>query len=346
MGLGTLKDFSPKEAGKRARDANQMLADRKDPIEVRLAARDADRRERDENQTFKKASQEYLKVHISGWKNPKHIKQWESTLESYAYPTLGPRPLKAIDEALINGALAANWSRVPETTNRVKQRIKKIIAWVKAGKPLPRRKENRHVNHHASMPYPELPAFWQDLTKREGIAARALQFLILTAARTNEVTGAVWDEIKLADKVWVIPPERMKMSRPHRVPLSDAALAILKALPREKGNKFVFCSLTEPGKALSNMAMSMLLRRMGHDDITVHGFRSTFRTWAGEKTSFPHDVIELCLAHQVGTKVTRAYQRSDLLEKRRPLMATWAKFASAKPVKVSGNNVVALRAGA
>ena len=209
-------------------------------------------------------------------------------------------------------------------------------------KLLPARSKVQKVEHHAALPYAELGAFVADLRNRDGTASRALEFGILTAARSGEVRGAKWREIDLVGKVWTIPGDRMKAGKEHRVPLSDAAVALLKAIPRVKGSDFVFPA--PRGGALSDMALSAVLKRMERNGLTVHGFRSTFRDWAGETTAYPREVIEHALAHQLKDKAEAAYQRGDLLAKRARLMSDWAKYC-AKATK-SGENVVALKQGA
>lgn len=329
MGIGALSDFTLKEARERARTARQKLADGIDPIEHRLAERDAKRTEAAASTTFKQAAEQYLALYSDGWRNAKHRQQWTNTLRDYAYPAIGARPVRAIDAALINEALAPIWPTIPETASRVKQRIERVVQWVKEGKPLPKPGAGKRVNHHKAMPWQELPAFMVALRPRDGISPRALEFLILTAARTGEVIGATWDEIDMKEKVWVVPADRMKAARPHRVPLSDRAIEILESLPREDGNPHVFIGGAK-GKPLSNMALLQLMR--GTDSEYVpHGFRSTFKDWCSETTNYPNIVSEQALAHAIGDKVEAAYRRGDLFEKRKRLMRDWAKFCETVP---------------
>lgn len=208
---------------------------------------------------------------------------------------------------------------------------------------LPARGQIQKTSHHAALPFADLPEFMADLSQREGIAARALEFTILTAVRTGEVIGTTRPEIDLMEKVWTVPAGRIKGRREHRVPLSKPAAELLESLPQEKNNPFVFIGPRKSG--LSNMAMASVLGRMGRDSITVHGFRSTFRDWAAERTNYPNHVIEMALAHVVSDKVEAAYRRSDLFAKRVRLMADWAKFCESKPT-VSSDTVVSLRRGA
>ena len=249
----------------------------------------------------------------------------------------------------------------PETAGRVRQRIESILDFAKVrgyravenparwrghlDKLLPTRAKVRATVHHAALPYAELPAFLASLRAREAVAARALEFLILTAGRTGEVIGACWNEMDLLDKMWTVPASRMKANREHRVPLQPRALAILgemrAARQSDDGNAYVFPG-PKPGTTLSNMALLMLLRRMRLDDLTVHGFRATFKTWASERTSFQNEIVEAALAHVIGDKVEQAYRRTDMFEKRRRLMQQWATFSTSAPTRQDGN-ITALR---
>jgi len=339
MGLGSVNDFSLAEARERARQVRQQLADGVDPIEHRLNARDAARKDAAENITFKDAAQKYLAAHENGWRNLKHRQQWRTTLESFAYPTLGTRPVRAVDAPLINATLANIWQRTPETASRVKQRIERIVQWVKDGMPLPAPSKTKRVKHLAALPWQEIPQFMDELRRRDSIAARALEFVILTAARSGEAIGATWDEVDIDAKTWTIPGERMKAHRPHRVPLSDRAVAIVEGLPRLRGEKHVFPGTK--GDGLSNVAMLDLLRSM-RPSVTVHGFRSSLKDWAAEATAHPNIVSEAALAHTIPDKVEKAYRRGELLEKRRRLMRDWATFCSRPPI-AEKSNVTPLR---
>jgi integrase len=361
MGLGPLHAFTLDEARERARQARQLLADGIDPIEAR-------RNERAEKETaaalaaakaitFKEAAERYYAFHSPKWKNAKHAAQFLSTLSMYAYPILGKLPVGAIDKALVLKVITPIWQSKNETASRVRGRIESVLDFAKvngwrdgenpaawAGNlvhALPAPGSFTTVQHHKALPYADLPAFMPDLTAREGIAARALEFLILTATRTGEVIGARWDEIDLKEKLWIIPAGRMKARKEHRVPLTDPALKLLKALPREAD--FVFPGARK-GIAISNMAMAELLKRMGRLHFTVHGFRSTFRDWAAERTNYPNHVVEMALAHVIGDKVEAAYRRGDLFAKRTKLMAEWARYCGTKPV--TANNVTPIRARA
>jgi len=330
MGLGSVNDFSLAEARERARAARQQLADGIDPIEARLAARDASRREAAERIIFKEAATKYLAVHESGWRNPKHRAQWRSTLEAYAYPSLGTRPVKAVDAALINGTLAPIWTKTPETASRVRQRIEKVCQWVRDGMPLPQVGKAKRIEHHAALDWRDLPAFMVELRARDSISARALEFTILTAARTGESIGATWPEIDMEASVWTVPAARMKAGKPHRVPLPDRAVEILRELPREKDSPYIFPG-AKPKQPLSNMALLQMVRGL-RPGFTTHGFRSAFKTWASEATNHPNIVSEAALAHTIPDKVEAAYRRGELLTKRTALMRDWTAYCGA-PVK-------------
>jgi integrase len=326
MGLGSLSAFSLKEARERARKCRQMLTDGMDPIETRLAERDAKRAEEAGRITFKAAATKYIATHETGWRNAKHRQQWKNTLTQYAYPTLGARPVSAIEAAQINETVAPIWRKKPETARRVKQRIGTVVQWVRDGMPLPTPGASKRVKHHKALPWQEIPAFMEELRGLTSISARALEFTILTAVRTSETIGATWREIDMDAKVWMIPGKRMKANRPHRVPLSDAAIRVLKDVPREHGNPYVFMGAKE-GRGLSNMAMLEVARGL-RDGLTVHGFRSAFKDWASEATNTPNIVSEMALAHTVSDKVEAAYRRGDLFTKRTKLMRDWAKYCA------------------
>jgi integrase len=331
MGLGPYPDVSLAEAREKAKKCRQQLLSNTDPIEAKeVEARKAP------VMTFDECAAAYIAAQEPTWKNPKHAAQWPSTLKLYVSPVFGHLPVDQIDVGLVLKALEPIWSRVPETAVRVRGRIEAILDYAaarelrpdnnparwkgKLSKILPPREKVRAREHHSALPYSELPAFMVELAGLKDGAARALEFAILTATRTNETLGAKWSEIDGA--LWTIPAARMKSKREHRVPLTDAALAVLASVRR--GGDLIF-----PGrkrdKPLSDMSMLMLLRRL-RPGLTTHGFRSTFRTWAGEQTAFSREVAEAVLAHIVGDRTEQAYQRGDLLEKRRLLMEAWAKF--------------------
>jgi integrase len=341
MGLGPTSIISLGEARTRTGEARKMRLDGIDPIEARKAKRHATRLEAAKSVTFDACAAAYVDAHKAGWQNIKHQDQWRNTLKTYASPVFGALSVQAVDVGLVLKALEPIWHDKPETASRVRGRIEAVLDWAtvrgyRSGenparwrghldKLLPSRGKIRKVEHHAALPYRDLPVFMTDLREQDGIAARALEFLILTATRTGEVIGARWDEFDLEEGLWTIPPVRMKAGKEHRVPLSATAAGIIWKLEKLRVGEFVIPGqrLTKP---ISNMAMLKVLERMGRGDLTAHGFRSTFRDWVAEQTNFPHEVAEMALAHAVGDKVEAAYRRGDLFEKRRELMEAWAKF--------------------
>jgi integrase len=352
MGIGSLNDFTLAEARQRAKECRQQRAEGVDPIEARRAVAIHKRLEGAKVINFKDCAEKYMAAHEGGWKNDKHRDQWHSTLESYAYPIVGALSVTTIDTALVmkvleqdvpgaaGGAVVTLWAARPETAGRLRGRIEVILDWATArefragenparwkghlDKLLPRRKL-RDVKHHAALPFGDLPAFMGELRERSGTACQALEVTILTALRTGEVIGARRSEFDLAAKIWTVPGSRMKGGRDHRVPLCDRVLEIFAGVPPE--DEFLFQG-GRAGRPLSNMAMLSLLDRMGRSDLTVHGFRSTFRDWASERTNFQNHVVEMALAHAIGDKVEAAYRRGDLFEKRRRLMDAWASYAN------------------
>jgi len=360
MGVGPLHTIGLAEARNRAAGFRLQRHDGVDPIEKRRAERLEARLDAAKAVTFKECAATYIAGHRAGWRNPKHAAQWQATLATYAEPVTGRLSVQDIDTALVLKVLEPIWTVKPETAGRVRGRMESILDWAKVrgyrtgenparwrghlDKLLPARSKVRRVEHHAALPYAELPGLLVSLREQEGIAARALEFALLTAARTGEVIGARWSEMDLLDKTWTLPATRMKAGREHRVPLSGRALAILQEIQphRHADEAFVFPG-TKLGRPLSNMAFLMLLRRMGRGDVTAHGFRSSFRDWAAERTNFPAEVAEMALAHVVGTKVEAAYRRSDLFNKRRRLMETWAEYCAEAPADIG--SVIALRAG-
>jgi integrase len=328
-----------------------MRIDGIDPIEARSAERSDRKLEAARAMTFDACAAAYIDAHKSAWHNAEHRDQWRNTLNSYASPIFGSQPVQAVDVGLVMKAVEPVWNTKPETASRLRGRIEAVLDWATVrgyrkgenparwrghlDKLLPARGKVRKVEHHPALPYLQLPVFISDLRAQEGVAAQALEFLILTAARTGEVIGARWDEVDLSDRVWVVPAARMKARREHRVPLAAEAVSILEHLQQARESDFVFPG-GKKAQPLSNMAMLALLRRMGRGDLTAHGFRSSFRDWAAERTSFPREVAEMALAHSVGDKVEAAYRRGDLFAKRRQLTEAWARFcrATQAPAKV------------
>jgi len=322
LGLGSAEDVKLGEAREAARRARLLIREGIDPIEHRRRLKDQRRKTSAEQVLFRDAVKEFLTVHNPTWKSAKHAAQVKRSLEG-SFKALGSRSVGTIDAAVINEYIAPIWTKTPATASRVKQRIETVVRWVKAGKPLPTKNGNGGVKHFAAMAYVELPTFMAELERRKGVAARALEFTVLTAARSAETLRARWDEIDLDAKVWTLPGERMKSGRQHRVPLSDQALAILQALPRE--GSWLFPG-ARPGQPLNNAAMLIVCKRMGRTDITTHGFRSAFSDWCRERTSYPRDVVEMSLAHVIKDKTEAAYRRGDALDKRRRLMSEWARY--------------------
>jgi len=362
MGLGPLTLFGLQEARGKAQDARRLRHEGIDPIEARRADRARARLEEAKTITFKQCAEAYITAHRAGWRNGKHAGQWSATLLTYAYPLIGGLPVQAVDTDLILRVLEPIWTGKPSTAGRVRGRIESILDFAKArewrsgenparwrghlDKLLPAHSKVRQVEHHAALPYAELGGFLPRLRDQEGVAPSALEFAILTAARTGEVIGARWSEINLLEKTWTAPAARMKAHREHRVPLSARALAILDEMQTARqsaaDDAFVFPG-RKIGMPLSNMAFLMLLRRMGRGDLTAHGFRATFKTWASERTSFQNEIVEASLAHVIGDKVEQAYRRGDLFEKRRRLMDAWAKFCEQPD---SANKIIPISRGA
>jgi integrase len=367
MGLGPTYTIGLAEAREKARDCRKQRLEAVDPIEARKAARVQARFDAAKTLTFKACAERYIASHRAVWRNPKHAAQWPSTLATYVYPICGQVPVQAVDVSLVmkvleqevrrgpDVELVALWTAKPETASRVRGRIESILDWATARgyrqgenparwrghleNLLPRKSKVRRVEHHAALPYAEIGSFMSELHQQEGTAARALDFAILTGARTGEVIGARWDEIDFGERLWTVPAKRMKSGKEHRVPLSDAVLEILTEMQMVRSGDFVFPG-GKAGRPISNMAMLMLLRRKGHVNLTTHGFRSSFRDWAAERTGFPAEVAEMALAHTVSDKVEAAYRRGDLFQKRRQLMDAWARFCSAPGVGQSGATVV------
>ena len=355
MGLGSTETVPLEAAREEAARCRRLVRDGNDPI----AERDAEKAKRKVAAvnfiTFKECAAAYIRQHQAGWRNAKHGGQWTSTIATYAEPVLGALPVQSIDTGLVMRTLQPLWAAKTETAVRLRGRIEKILDWARVQgyregeNParwrghlealLPKKAKVAPVEHHAALPYRRVCEFMTELRKQEGNAACALEFAILTAARTGEVIGARWGEIDWTDALWTIPAERTKGHREHRIPLAPAAVAVLQKMRDRAEGEFVFPG-AKPGAPISNMAMLVLLERMGRADLTVHGFRSSFRDWAAEQTAFPREAAEMALGHAVGDAVERAYQRGDLREKRRKLMEAWAAYCAA-PAK--GGKVVQMR---
>ncbi len=314
MGLGSASALSLADARAKAAECRRSRQEGIDPIEARKAERARLALEAASLITFRQAAERYIASHRPGWRNEKHAAQWTNTLTAYAMPVIGPISVQAIDTTLVLRILEPIWSTKPETASRVRGRIEAVLDWAAAqglrtganparwkghlSKLLPALSKVRAVKHHAALPYDELPKFMQDLRQQNGIGARALELTILTAARTGETIGAHPDEFNLKEKVWIVPPERMKAKREHRVPLCPRAAAIVEEMKSAGDHPFLFPG-GRPNKPLSNMAMAAVLKRMKRDTITVHGFRSTFRDWAAERTNFPNEVVEMAMSHAI-----------------------------------------------
>lgn len=355
MGLGPCDAIGLAEARDLARAARRLVKLGVDPIEHRNATIKAEReaalREQASRMTFEACAEAYLGEHLNRYRNAKHQAQWRTSLDR-ANKAFGGLNVAEIDTPTLVKFLTPIWRATPETGSRIRGRIEKVLDWAKArgfreGENPARWKGHlEHLlsrkpkaNHHAAMPFGEIPGFMARLRQRESISARALEFLILTACRSGEVRGATWREIDLDSATWTIPAERMKAGREHTVPLSDRAVAILKNLPRCGG--YVFPGARE-GRPLSDMTLTEMLRGMNGNGYKVHGFRSTFRDWAGDCTAYDREVIEHALAHKLPDKVEAAYRRSSALNKRRKLMEAWAAYCESKPVEMG--DVVTLRA--
>ena len=360
MGLGPADDVALAKARQKAAECRQMLRDGLDPLQARRDAQ-ADALAAQER-TFQKVAETYIAAHRSTWKNEKHAWQWRRTLEMFAFPRLGERPVAAINSRDVLAVIEPIWMEKPETAARVRGRIEAVLDFAAARHlrsgdnparwkghlqhALPARSKVANVEHHAALPWREVGGFMAALAAENGVAALALQFAVLTAGRTGEVIGAKWSEVDLDSAVWIVPAERMKAGREHRVPLSAQALAVLAQAEvlRINAAEHVFPG-AKAGKQLSNMAMLVLLRRMKRDDLTAHGFRSTFRDWAADCTAFPREICEAALAHTLKNKVEAAYSRGDHLEKRRKLMKLWGAHC-ANPAADTSGNITPIRRGA
>jgi integrase len=345
MGLGPLSAFSLKEARARARAARQQLVDGIDPLQAKVEARAAAALSAARRLTFREAAEQFVSHHRAEWRSLGHGKTFVATLRDYAFPVLGSMDAAAIATDDILRAIEPIWQTKTSTAKRTLNRIEMILSWAMArghrpaglnparwrghlDQVLPAPQKIARPQRFAALPYKELPAFMAQLRACEGLAARALELTILTAARSGEVFGATWSEFDLDAGFWVIPASRMKGGREHRVPLSGPALALLKDLPREEGNAHVFIGAQE-GRGLDKNSMTRVLAHLGHAGMTVHGFRSTFSDFAHERTAHSNHEIELSLAHSIGTAVEQSYRRSDLFDKRRQLIEAWAKFCAA-----------------
>lgn len=351
-GLGGYPDVTLAEAKEAARAARAKITQGIDPIEDARALRSKMIASQVSAITFSQAAKQYIDAHEDSWRNVKHAQQWRNTIQTYADPIIGKMLIRDVELPQILKVLEPIWRTKTETASRLRGRIESVFAWAIArgyrtnSNPaqwkglldtlLPAPSKITKTDHHRALPYTKLPEFMKSLNEQQGVGARALEFTILTACRSGEVRGAKWNEINLANGVWTVPADRMKAGKEHRVPLSDAALSLIKAQ-----KEFAFCNYVFPsshrakasdfeGKPLSDMTLSAVLRRMNVSAVP-HGFRSTFRDWCAEQTDYPRDVAEMALAHAIGNKVEAAYRRGDLFDKRKLLMQDWARFCSAYP---------------
>jgi integrase len=388
MGLGSESKVSLEQARDRAREAHKQLYDGIDPIDDRRTTRERQRTEALDKiartRTFEEAAERYYEFHSKKWHNAKHSAQFLSSLKAYAYPTIGKTAVGSVNREMVLRILEPIWSTKNETASRVRSRIENVLdyaktqGWRSGENPAAWSGNLKHalaapgqikdVENQPALPWDELPAFMVELRKRHGVAARGLELTILCASRTGEIIGARWDEFDFDKRVWTVPAERMGKQKkkkgkkkPHEVPLSDRAVAILEDLPRE--GDFVFPGGVA-GQAISNMAMAAVIKRMNKENdkaglskwidpklnraIVPHGFRSTFRDWAAETTNYPNHVVEKALAHVIGDKVEAAYRRGGLIAKRKQLMDTWAKYCASPPRSKESSkseNVVPMRRG-
>jgi len=355
MGLGSISETDLGDARDLARIYRKKAKKGIDPIEYREQEEEAKQREATTAPTFTSVAAKFILAHRRGWKNKKHRFQWTATLKTYARPVIGEKPVDQISTEDILKILSSIWTTKTETAKRVQGRIENVLDFASAhqyrdqmnparwrghlDKLLPKPSKVSTVKHHPAMPFDKLPAFWVELSEKSSVSASALQLLILTATRTSEVLNATWDEIDFDKSVWTIPVERMKSKRKHQIPLSEAALDVLKSLPRMADNPYVF-----PGeqdyKPLSNMALLQLMRKAGYGvkgkrgSYVPHGFRSSFRDWSGEVSSFPRDVCEMALAHSIQDKTEAAYRRGSLFTKRRKMMDEWSDYVTTRPAEV------------
>jgi len=343
MGLGSYPDVSLAEAREKAAELRKLTRQNIDPLLEKRKQASVIRAAISKAITFDDASAKYIEAHKASWKNEKHAEQWTNTLKTYAGPIIGSVDVSLIDTGHIMRILEKDdfWNEKTETASRVRGRIESVLDWATVrkyrtgenparwkghlDKLLPARTKVKKVEHHPALPWLEMGAFMVKLREQEGVAAKAVELAILTACRSGEVRGAVWEEFDLDAGIWIIPPERMKAKKEHRVPLQEKTIQLLRKQKELFPNGYVFPGMKE-GKPLSDMSLTAVLRRMEQNEITVHGFRSSFRDWAAESTAYPNEMVEMALAHTIGNKVEAAYRRGDLFEKRRRMMQDWSNF--------------------
>jgi integrase len=358
MGIGPVHTLTLTEAREKATAARKLRLDGIDPIEHKNAQRAAQRVAAAKAMTFKQCAEGYIKDNEAKWTNPKHRKEWETTLSTYVYPDLGPLPVAAINTALVLKVLKPLWGRIPETASRVRGRIENVLGWAtvhhyRTGDnparwkgllehALPARSKVAKVKHHAAIPYADVGSFMAKVRQDARVGARCLEFIALTAVRVSEANIASWEEIDFVNRVWTVPAERLKARKEHRIPLSDAARAVLETMRASRHSDYIF-----PGERKARAVGANTVLRIAKEaagvDITTHGLRSTFRDWAAERTSFPREVAEMALAHAIPNAVEAAYRRGDLFDKRRKLMDAWAAYC-AKIETNGANKVVSIAA--
>ena len=357
MGLGPYPGVTLAQAREKARQARELIDQGHDPILDRQRAHSRLKADQASAITFEAAARSFMDAKSPEWSNPKHAAQWTATLSTYAYPVIGQLHVADVKQAHVLQILEPIWVSKTETASRLRGRIENVLDWARArgfrsddnparwrghlDKLLSAPEKTTRIIHHPAVPVNDVAAFYAALKQKTGMSARALEFALLTAARSGEVRGATWAEIDLDAGLWIIPAERMKGRKEHRVPLSKPALQILRDLPRLEGCEFVFPA--PRAGALSDMALTAVMRRMGLAFVP-HGLRSTFRDWTAERTSFPRDLAEMALAHTVGNKVEAAYRRGDMLERRAAMMQTWADFLAAPAATVGTVVTLARRA--
>jgi integrase len=352
MGLGSINTVSLAAARKRAAECRELRQQGVDPITHQRASLATARASQAKSLTFKECAERYIASHESGWRSRKHHQAWTSTLRAHAYPVLGDVPARMIDTPLVMQALSPLWKDRVVTASRLRGRIEAVLDWAKVAgyrdgeNParwcghldhlLPKPRKVRGVEHYTALPYQDVPAFMARLRANNSMAARLIEFTILTASRLGEARGALWSEID--GDTWTAPAERMKSGREHRVPLSRAAVALLKQMREIKRGDLIFYGMRDG--PVAGVTALMLAKQIAGGPVTIHGFRSSFRDWCAEQTNFPREIAEMALAHAVGSDVERAYQRGDLLERRRKLMDAWGEFCG-KPS--AGGKIVAIR---
>ncbi|WP_286817272.1 tyrosine-type recombinase/integrase [Desulfobacter sp. UBA2225] len=354
IGLGGYPDVTLAMAHEKARSIKKMVESGFDPVEEKRKHRDALKKEQAQYLTFADAARRCHRKKAAEFKSDKHAKDWISSVERHVNPIIGDISVSDIDLPEILSVLKPIWTEKTETASRVRQRVEQVLNWATVSgyrtgenparwvgnlsEILPKPSKIKNEQHFKALPYQEIYEFMIQLRKRPAMTARALEWIILTACRSSEARGATWDEIDMVNRIWVIPSERMKMDREHRVPLCDDAISLLEKLPRFEGSNYLFTAAR--GGMLSDMSISMLCRRMKVSAVP-HGFRATFKTWATEQTAFPDLMSEMCLAHKVGNDVREAYARGDLLDKRRNLMNSWVEYINKEPACT--DNVIPIR---